>query len=55
MSLSDIQIYLCSRSSRRRELLHQIGVGHQILLLREDAKRAADVDETPRANEAPHD
>ncbi len=55
MSLSDIQIYLSSRSARRRELLHQIGVGHQILLLREDAKRAADVDETPRADEAPCD
>jgi len=55
MSLSDIQIYLCSRSSRRRELLHQIGVGHQILLLRDDVKRAADVDETARAGEAPRD
>ncbi len=55
MALSDIKIYLCSRSSRRRELLHQIGVGHQILLLRENAKRHVDVDETPHAGESPHD
>jgi septum formation protein len=53
MALSDKKIFLCSRSTRRRDLLHQIGVGHEILLLREDAKRYADVDETPRADEAP--
>jgi septum formation protein len=53
MALSDKKIYLCSRSLRRRELLHQIGVGHEILLLREDARRAADMDETPHPNEAP--
>jgi septum formation protein len=55
MPLSDKRIYLCSRSTRRRDLLHQIGVGHEILLLREDAKRYADVDETPRADEAPRE
>ena len=49
------QIYLASRSVRRRALLHQIGVGHELLLLREDAKRSLDVDETPRENEAPRD
>lgn len=55
MALSDKKIFLCSRSTRRRDLLHQIGVGHEILLLREDAKRYADVDETPHDNEAPRD
>jgi septum formation protein len=48
-------IYLASRSPRRRELLRQIGVGHEILLLREDVQRGADVDETPHAGEAPRD
>jgi septum formation protein len=51
MAISDKRIFLCSRSLRRRELLHQIGIGHELLLLREDALRAADVDETPHAGE----
>jgi septum formation protein len=54
MPINEKKIFLCSRSLRRRELLHQIGVGHELLLLREDAKRAADVDETPNEGEAPH-
>lgn len=49
------RIYLASRSPRRRELLKQIGVGYEILLLREDPQRSLDVDETPLANEAPRD
>ena len=40
-------IYLASRSPRRRELLAQIGLAHDVL--------EADVDETPRAGEAPRD
>lgn len=48
-------IYLASRSPRRRELLRQIGVGHESLLLRDDAHRGRDVDETPRAGESPRD
>lgn len=55
MSISDKRIYLASRSPRRRELLHQIGVGHELLLLRESASRGADVDETPLEYEAPRD
>ena len=55
MTISEKRIYLASRSPRRRELLQQIGVGHELLLLREDAKRGADVDETPHAGEAPRD
>ena len=46
-------IYLASRSPRRRELLKQVGVTFEIVLLREDAKRGADVDETPLPNEKP--
>lgn len=34
-------------------MLRQIGVGHEVLLLREDAKRGVDVDESPRDGEAP--
>ncbi len=55
MAISDRKIYLASRSPRRRELLRQIGVGHELLLLREDPKRGVDVDETPHAGESPRD
>jgi septum formation protein len=55
MAISDRKIFLASRSPRRRELLRQIGVGHDILLLREDPRRGIDVDETPQAGEAPRD
>jgi septum formation protein len=47
-------IYLASRSSRRRELLKQIGVSFEVLLLREGPQRAADFDETPLPDELPH-
>lgn len=49
------RIYLASRSPRRRELLKQIGIGYEMLLLREDPVRGADVDETPQPGEDPHD
>ncbi len=55
MAISDRKLYLASRSPRRRELLRQIGVGHELLLLREDARRGADADETPLAAELPRD
>ena len=45
------RIYLASRSPRRRELLKQIGVAFEILLFREDARRGADVDESPHSDE----
>jgi septum formation protein len=48
-------IFLASRSPRRRELLKQIGVVFQVVQLREDPRRGADVDETPKAAEAPAD
>ena len=44
-------IYLASRSPRRRELLKQAGVTFEIMLLREDQKRGADVNETPQPSE----
>ena len=46
-------IYLASRSPRRRELLKQVGVSFEIVLLREDLRRGADVDETPLPDEKP--
>jgi septum formation protein len=46
MALADgIDIHLASQSPRRRELLAQIGVRHDVI--------AVEVDETPRAGEAP--
>lgn len=49
------KIYLASRSPQRRELLMQIGVGFELLLLREDPARGKDVDESPLPGENPHD
>jgi septum formation protein len=46
------EIYLASRSARRRELLHQIGVRFETLLLRVEPRRPVDVDETQRASES---
>jgi septum formation protein len=45
-------IYLASRSSRRRELLHQIGVRFETLLLRVAPSRGVDVDEFQRTAES---
>jgi septum formation protein len=46
-------IYLASQSPRRRELLHQIGVAHELLLPRADED--AESLEAERAGEAPAD
>ena len=53
--LSENQIYLASRSPRRRELLRQIGVKFNLLMMRETLGRTIDVDEQPHANEVPAD
>jgi septum formation protein len=53
MSAVHRRIYLTSQSPRRRELLKQIGVSFDMLLIRNDTRRRADVDESPEANEAP--
>lgn len=55
MSVAARPIYLASRSPRRRELLRQIGVGHELLLLRDDPKRGHDIDEAPHAGETARD
>ena len=46
-------VYLASRSARRRELLKQINVKFEPLLLRLSAPRGADVDETRHDGESP--
>ncbi|MET3132570.1 septum formation protein [Oxalobacteraceae bacterium GrIS 1.11] len=52
MKAADKKIYLASKSPRRRELLRQIGVDFELLLLRSDGPRGADVTEEVRAGEA---
>ena len=47
------RVYLASRSPRRRELLRQIGVGFEMLVLRDHRDRGPDVDETPQPGELP--
>lgn len=49
------KVYLASRSPRRRELLAQIGIGFELLLLRDDLARGQDVDESPLPGENSHD
>ena len=44
-------LYLASRSSRRRDLLKQIGVRFEPLLLRLSTPRGPDIDETPQPGE----
>lgn len=53
MTVSSNAIYLASRSPRRRELLTQIGVAHELLLTREVSPRT-DVDESLRPGESAH-
>ena len=48
-------IYLASRSPRRRELLRQIGVAHEVLTQRIKSERGPDVNEDPLAAEKPRD
>ena len=47
------RIYLASRSSRRRELLKQIGCPFEVLLFREHGLRGKDMDEAPHEQEPP--
>jgi septum formation protein len=48
-------IYLASRSPRRRELLNQIGGRFETLLLRVEPRRPADIDETRNPSERAED
>ena len=45
MKTADHKIYLASKIPRRRELLRQIGIDFELLLLRSDGPRGADVTE----------
>lgn len=51
----DKKIYLASKSPRRRELLRQVGIDFELLLLRSDGPRGADVTEEVLADETPLD
>ncbi|MRW94632.1 septum formation inhibitor Maf [Duganella sp. FT80W] len=51
----DKKIYLASKSPRRRELLRQVGIDFELLMLRSDGPRGADVTEDVHPNEAPLD
>jgi septum formation protein len=55
MLVTQTYIYLASRSPRRRELLHQIGVDHELMLLRTNPPRQRDVSEDPLPGEKPRD
>ena len=46
-----MRIYLASRSPRRRELLHQIGVPFDTLIFRTGQRSDAEIDETPLPGE----
>lgn len=51
MKATDQKIYLASKSPRRRELLRQIGIEFELLLLREQMPRGADVTELSHPGE----
>lgn len=53
MKNPDQNIYLASKSPRRRELLRQIGVDFELLLFREQAPRGPDVSEAVLPDESP--
>ncbi len=55
MKQHDNKIYLASKSPRRRELLRQVGVEFELLMLRSDGPRGADVSELVLPGEAPLD
>lgn len=55
VKLLDRSIYLASRSPRRRELLGHIGVKFHLLLFRNRAGAAPDIDEAPQPGEDPRD
>ena len=48
-----MRLYLASRSPRRRELLHQMGVAFDTLVFRAGLRADSQVDESPHAGESP--
>lgn len=53
MTRTDTRIYLASRSPRRRELLHRIGVPFDVLLFRAAPREDAEVSEAQLPGESP--
>lgn len=53
MKPTDQKIYLASKSSRRRELLRQVGVEFELLLLRDHTPRGPEVSEEVKPGETP--
>ena len=49
------KIYLASHSPRRSDLLNQIGLAFDLLVIRQNPPRGADVDEEPLPNESADD
>ena len=48
-----MRLYLASRSPRRRELLHQMGINFDTLVFRDGGRADFEIDETPRPGEDP--
>ena len=48
-----MRLYLASRSPRRRELLHQIGIDFDTVVFRDGMRADSETDETPLAGETP--
>jgi septum formation protein len=49
-----MRLYLASRSPRRRELLHQMGVEFTTIVFRDGERADSETDETPRSGESPN-
>ena len=50
-----MRLYLASRSPRRRELLHQIGIDFDTVVFRDGKRADSETDETPMPGENPVD
>ena len=48
-----MRLYLASRSPRRRELLHQIGIDFDTVVFRDGLRADSETDETPLPGETP--
>jgi len=48
-----MRLYLASRSPRRRELLHQIGIDFDTMVFRDGGRADSETDETPHPGESP--
>jgi septum formation protein len=55
MKSIDQKIYLASKNPGRRELLRQIGIGFELLLLRENTGAAPEINTSVRKGESPED